>query len=133
MDATTSTTAQQTTQTTEQTQLRLCKDCKHLLGKRDNTWNSDGWRCGAPQNIIKKVINLVNGEEENVYVEKYCLNQRNVDASARCGKTGEWFSPYEKPAFYSEPQLDPLEKILAAAQEKKSFNPRMKKISADDL
>lgn len=78
--------------------LRTCKRCKHLIGKRDNWFDSQQWICGHPSNIVG--VNLVN--ERNIYIIERCDDQRSNEKGL-CKEEGIWFEEYVKPVYADVP------------------------------
>lgn len=80
-------------------ELKLCVNCKHLLGKRSNLEDAaEKWKCYHPLNIATSKTNLVTGEVTTVCISSISL-LRSVDL-ALCSPSGKLFERYEPPAPY---------------------------------
>lgn len=75
----------------------FCKDCCHLLGKRDQTEFAAGWQCLAEQNIQRVSSDPVTGRPVRVLHWETCKGAR--EAPSACGLEGRWFKLYEKPDY----------------------------------
>lgn len=83
-------------------EIKFCRDCANLLGRRDRTEDCDKWRCGAPGN--QQGVDLVSGLRTYWYGS--CKDARmdlvaipNVGMPASCGIEGRLFEPYQKPDY----------------------------------
>lgn len=83
------------TETTE----KYCRNCAHLVGRRDMPEISNGWRCGAEES--RSGNNPVTGDPTYKFS---CLLARSLPEA--CGREGKWFEEYIpllKPSEYKKP------------------------------
>lgn len=74
--------------------IKLCKDCLWMVPGTDR----DDAACDAPQNKLRRMINLVTGEESDYHAAGavYCSTQRQYGTSeAYCNASGDWYEPQE--------------------------------------
>ena len=108
----------ETASLTKEPELKFCKDCAHLLGRRTYQDKGDEWKCGAPQN--EKGINLVTGDK--TYNIILCKDLRTITFfnTEACGKEGKWYQEYIK---LDPPNFAPIAPAKVA----------LKNLSLDDL
>lgn len=85
------------------------------------------WKCGAPENVLSREIDLVTGEGVMVLKIPFCRNQRirgetNTSVVRNiCGVEGSWFKEYEPPSYSVPSRVTPVKPV------------KDKSISAEDL
>ena len=79
----------------------FCRDCAHLIGKRDYKADAATWTCGAPQNMLAS-SDLVTGQTYHKFLSCYKARENAPDT---CGLAGLWFVEYKKPDYSNKPGL----------------------------
>lgn len=82
--------------TTNETQHKLCINCKHI--GRNGSGDTKRYRCFAPQNVRRKEIDLVTGDNVTLYCAETCYEARQA---GWCGAGAAWFE--EAPPKFNEP------------------------------
>ena len=87
----------------------FCKDCKHLVGRRNYPEHAESWLCGHPSNILGENTDSVTGEVLRSYRISRCYSMRTnllytpgssgEVINKNCGEAGAWFEPYVQPHY----------------------------------
>ena len=100
----------------------LCKDCKHLIGRRTALEQAETWRCGHPSNVASREVDALTGEEKTKFriMGGWCRKQREASPQewGFCGPEGKLFEAYVPP--------EPVVTVIF-------HRPKPTPIAADDL
>lgn len=77
--------------------MNFCKDCAHLLGKREQLEFAPGWQCVAEANVLSTTPNPLTGVPLRTFKHETCATARFEPAG--CGPVGLWFTLYVKPSY----------------------------------
>lgn len=123
-------------------EVKLCCDCKWLIGNRNRLENADLWVCGSTFNVEKKEVDLLTGEDVVTYRIGSCKNTRYSSNEVNaCGPLGLWYEEYIYPEeLYNRLSPDnptpfnpvDLETVAAGAKAKIAAI-KSKKLTKDDL
>ena len=100
----------------------FCRDCAHLIGKRDYKADAANWKCGAPQNKLA-ATDLVTGIPDYKYATCYKAREnewleKKLEGELillSCGLVGLWFVEYKKPDYSNKPSPQPRINLQQAA------------------
>lgn len=77
--------------------MNFCKNCAHLLGKREQTEFATGWQCLAPANVLVVSADPVTGQTYRKLKYVNCATAREADTD--CGPEGKLFDLYVRPDY----------------------------------
>lgn len=75
----------------------ICRDCKHLLGRREAVEAADSWRCVHPDNITSVRTNPVTGAPIRAFKAVSLYDVRGVEGV--CQPQGLKFEQYVQPSY----------------------------------
>jgi len=117
---------------TEVEELKICINCKYILGKKIHTEHSDTWQCHHPNNIIKKETDLVTGNLEVtvrltpkqlrydfILTEHISKDLIGEFRDTHCGREGTWYEEYIRPDYTNT--IETAQTVVKAISTKKSI------------